>query len=73
MTTIKDQKEKDKLKKEKLSGFFLDMAKLTFAAMVLGDLMPLLNGNATSNNYLSLILGIIMTLVYALLGYRILK
>ncbi|MDD6553359.1 MAG: hypothetical protein PUF37_07215 [Prevotellaceae bacterium] len=73
MVTEREQREKDKLKKDKLSGFFLDMAKLSFAALVLGDIMPIINDTNSGSSILSLSLGIIMTIVYALLGYRILK
>lgn len=40
MTSISDTKEKEKLRKEKLSGYFLDMSKLTFGATVLSGILP---------------------------------
>lgn len=67
------EQEKEKLKKDKLSGFFLDMAKLSFAAMVLGGVMPLLNGEGSASNIMFFILGIMMTFIFALIGYTILK
>lgn len=67
------EQEKEKLKKDKLSGFFLDMAKLSFAAMVLGGVMPLLNGESSASNIMFFILGIMMTFIFALIGYTILK
>lgn len=71
--TQREDKEKEKLKRDKLSGFFLDMAKLTFTAMVLGNLIPLFNGNVEPYSWVTLVFGIAMTFVYALIGYRILK
>lgn len=35
--------EKERVRKEKIASFFLDLAKLTFAAAVLGGLTPLLS------------------------------
>lgn len=36
----KENQEKEKVKREKMASFFLDLAKLTFAAMVLGGMTP---------------------------------
>ena len=37
----KEVKEKDKVRRETLGKFFYDLAKLTFAAIVLGGLTPI--------------------------------
>ena len=41
----KERVERDFKVREKLSGFFFDLAKLVFAAMVLGGLTPILSGS----------------------------
>lgn len=40
----KERVERDFKVREKLSGFFFDLAKLVFAAMVIGGLTPVMNG-----------------------------
>lgn len=35
-----DTKEKDRLRRDKLSGYFLDLSKLTFGATILSGVIP---------------------------------
>ncbi len=35
-----ETKEKDKIRRDKLSGYFLDMSKLTFGATILSGVIP---------------------------------
>lgn len=37
----KEVKEKDKVRREKLAGFFFNLAQLTFAGLVLGGITPI--------------------------------
>ena len=37
----KEKKEKDKVRNEKLAGYFLNLSQLTFVALVLGGITPL--------------------------------
>ena len=37
----RDEKDKMKTRKEKLAGYFYDLSKLIFTAMVLGGMSPL--------------------------------
>ncbi len=66
------KEEKERVRKEKIASFFLDLAKLTFAAAVLGGLTPLLSKNSLQD-WLGVFLGIIVTIVFAKLGNNILK
>lgn len=41
----RDEKDKMKTRKEKLAGYFYDLSKLIFTAMVLGGMSPLYTGD----------------------------
>lgn len=62
-----------KTQKEKLAGFYFDLAKLVFGAMVIGDLTPYLLGTADSVNFTILLGGGVATSSLAWFGNRILK
>lgn len=64
--------EKERVRKEKIASFFLDLAKLTFAAAVLGGLTPLLSKNSLQD-WFGVFLGIFVTIIFAILGNNILK
>lgn len=72
MVTVKEQKEKDKLRKDKISGFFLDIAKMTFGATVLGGILPAFTEVSTLN-ILYLIAGIGATIWFYNIAINILK
>lgn len=66
------KEEKERVRKEKIASFFLDLAKLTFAAAVLGGMTPLLTKN-TLLDWATVFVGIFVTIVFANLGNKILK
>lgn len=66
-------KDRTKVRKEKLAGFFFDLAKLTFAALVLGGLSPIISNNAQGINWISIIAGSLATYFFASFANRILK
>lgn len=73
----KNELDKSKERKETTAKFFFDMAKLTFAALVLGVAASLLNREIEDEipsmaNYL-FAMGFIGTVAFAMIGYRILK
>ena len=68
----KERVERDFKVREKLSGFFFDLAKLVFAAMVLGGLTPILSGSEYTDMNL-VISGVFATEVLFFIGYKILK
>lgn len=66
-------KEKDKVRREKLAGFFFNLAQLTFAALVLGGITPLYTNAEIGVNWYVLIAGSILTVMLARVGNTILK
>ena len=68
----KEKKEKDKVRNEKLAGYFLNLSQLTFVALVLGGITPLyLDVEHTVSWYL-IGVGTLMTFFLAGIGYSIL-
>lgn len=66
-------REKDKVRREKLAGFFFDSAKIIFAGMVVGGLTPLYSDEEKSLNSYMIGVGIIATILLAWIGNKILK
>lgn len=66
------KEEKERVRKEKIASFFFDLGKLTFAASVLGGLTPLLAKNSFLD-WLGVILGVIVTVIFAGIGNKFLK
>lgn len=58
--------------KDKLSGLAFDMAKLTFAGMVLAGFTPLVN-NHTAWDWLNVPIGLLLTVILILIGKNLLK
>ena len=54
----KEVKEKDKTRRERLAGYFFDLSKLVFAALVLGGITPLFTNEPNKMNWVTIILGI---------------
>lgn len=69
---VSDTKEKDKLRRDKLSGFFLDIAKLTFGATVLGGILPAFT-EASPASVVYLVAGIGATIWFYNIAIKILK
>lgn len=66
-------KEKNKVRKEKLAGYFFNLSQLTFAALVLGGVTPLFTNQANISNWITIPFGILSTYVFATIANRILK
>lgn len=69
----KDTKEKNKIRREKLVGFFYDIAKLSFAGLVVGFVMPIFSDVKNENNWYVIMIGIVLTVLSASLANKILK
>ena len=69
----KERVERDFKVREKLSGFFFDLAKLVFAAMVLVGGGSIITDEPTSSQALLVIFGLFFTAFIASIGYKILK
>lgn len=74
MVTQKETREKERTSRETLGKFFYDLAKTSFAAMVAADLVSFFLTDADGRMLLLLLaLGILFTIVFAYLGYYIIK
>ena len=68
-----ERKEKDRTRREKLAGFFYDLAKITFAGLVIGVLSPIMSGVNELSDWCSLFIGVMLTVLSAMLANKILK
>ena len=69
----KEKKEKNKVRNEKLAGYFLNLSQLTFVALVLGGITPLyLDVEHTISWYL-LSAGVLTSYVFLMIANNILK
>lgn len=67
-------RDREKMRREIVGKFFFDLAKTTFAVLVLGNVAPILGLSKFSIlNAYALILGCMLTCVLAMIGDRILK
>ena len=69
----RDEKEKIKARKEKLAGYFYDLSKLTFAALVLGGMSSLYTDEFKPYTIYVVIAGLVLTYITAFSANRILK
>ena len=68
----KEKKEKDKVRNEKLAGYFLNLSQLTFVALVLGGITPLYLDVEHTVSWFLIGVGTLMTFFLAGIGYSIL-
>ena len=71
----KEKREKDKARREKLSGFFFNLSQVSFTALVIGIPVTLFKEELYDNYILMimLVIGIIFTIAFAKIGNNILK
>lgn len=67
------KQEKEKTRREKLAGFFFNLAQLAFAGLVIGWITPLASTTENSQNWVILCGGIAFTTIFAAIGNNILK
>lgn len=70
---IRDEKDKTKVRKEKLAGNFYNISQLTFTGTGLGGFLPLLKGTATVGDINVFVFGSILTAFAAYFANRLLK
>jgi len=68
-----EQKERNKLRREKMASFFYDSAKLVLAGVVIGGLSPVLTSSLEDVNYLVVGIGFGFTVALAWIANKILK
>ena len=66
-------RERNKLIREQIGKFFLDMAKLAFAGVVLVEIASADPAESILSIIVAMIFGSILTVIFALIGYWILK
>ena len=69
----KDAKERDRLRRDKIAGYFFNLSQLTFVALVLGTITPIYTNNEYGINWYMLSVGLALTIVLANIGSKILK
>ena len=69
----KDSKEKEKVRKETLTKYFLNLSQLTFVGLVVGVVVPLYSDAGDARNWYAAFTGSLMTIIFALIGNKILK
>lgn len=69
----RDEKDKTKVRKEKLAGYFYNLSQLIFTGTGVGGFLPLLKGEATVGDVSVLIFGVLATAVFAGIANKILK
>lgn len=69
----REGREKDKVRREKLAGYFFDLSKLCFAGLVIGIVVPLYSDMSNDGNWYSICTGILLTIMSAYLANKILK
>ena len=67
------QRECDRVRREKLAGYFFDLSKLSFAGMVAGIILPLVADAADVSKWVVLILGATFTVSLALYAAKLLR
>ena len=73
INTKAELSERTKVSRETLGKFFYDLAKLTFATMVLGGLMTLFTEFNQINYWAMIVCGFFFTCGFAYTGNKILK
>ena len=73
MEERKDRKENDKTRREKLAGFFYDLAKLCFGGLVVGSLISYSNDGVNMYEITKTVFGIASTMVLSKIANEILK
>ena len=72
--TAREDKEKLRYSRENLSKFFYDLAKATFTAMVVGDVVTMfLKEDVTATAIWLFVTGLITASLLSTVGYRISK
>lgn len=66
-------KERDKSRRDNLGKFFYDLAKLTFAAIVLGEMLSLQKESVDAQGWYLMGIGVLFTYLLAWIGNKIFK
>ncbi len=71
---VKEAKERDKTRKEKLAGYFFNLSQLTYTALVLGGMVLYFQGGEiTAMLVTMLVIGCLLAFILAGVGNNLLK
>ena len=70
---LKEERTRNTTRREKLAGFFFDLAKLCFATVVLGGITPLFVNDIVNIRWGIVVSEVIATLIFASIANKILK
>lgn len=68
-----EQKERDKLFRQSLGKFFIDLSKLVFAGVVVGGVVQLTQSRDYALMAVMVVLGILVSFIFAFVGFKILR
>lgn len=71
--TKKEIKRRDDSRKETIAKYFLDLSKLVFAGIVIGEIISLQGDLMNSLSWYILMMGVLSTCLFAWIGNKILK
>ena len=66
-------KERDKVSRENLGKFFYDLAKLSFATLVMGSVASVFIKDNNAEAWIIIAIGTFVTYIFAYIGYKIIK
>lgn len=65
-----ENRKKSDTRREKLAGYFFDLSKLSFAGLIVGLILPLFSDISDVTNWLSVLFGVLLTIIPALLANK---
>ncbi|RHO73262.1 hypothetical protein DW083_06505 [Parabacteroides sp. AF48-14] len=68
-----DERDRKKSVREIISKYFLDLSKLFLTAVSFAALSPMITGSDAHVNWMIVVIGFIVSFIFAISGYRILK
>ncbi len=68
-----EQKERDRTSRENLGKFFYDLAKLSFATLVIGSTASVIIKEDDVDSWIIISIGAFVTYIFAYIGYKIIK
>lgn len=69
----KEAKERERTGRETLGKYFYDLSKLSFTGLVIGWIMPLAGTDKKYIDFVILLSGVLLTVLFAITARRILK
>lgn len=68
-----EQNDRDRTSRENLGKFFYDLAKLSFATLVIGSTASVIIKEDDVGSWIIISIGAFVTYIFAYIGYKIIK